>query len=130
MADDVGVDTDRLVSCVRGACDALSVEEASLGLMIVDGERMASVNEKHRGRPTATDVLSFPVDGPDLADWPDGAPPPELGDIVICPEAANDPLATLVVHGLLHLLGYDHETDDGEMLSLQDRLIAEQEPRE
>ncbi|MGI9540411.1 MAG: rRNA maturation RNase YbeY [Miltoncostaeaceae bacterium] len=130
MADAVGVDTDELVACVRSACHALSVRDASLGLMIVGAERMASVNAEHRGRASATDVLSFPLDGLELADWPDGAPPPELGDIVICPDAADEPLATLVVHGLLHLLGYDHETDDGEMLALQDRLLSAQEPRE
>ena len=50
---------------------------------------------------------------------------PELGDVVICPEAAQDPLGTLAVHGLLHLLGYDHEVDEGEMLALQDRLVDE-----
>jgi len=44
---------------------------------------------------------------------------------VICPEAAEDPMETLVVHGLLHLLGYDHETDEGQMLALQDQLLAE-----
>jgi probable rRNA maturation factor len=45
--------------------------------------------------------------------------------VIICPDAAEDPLATLVVHGLLHLLGYDHETDEGQMLALQDELLAE-----
>ncbi|MDX6647199.1 MAG: Endoribonuclease YbeY, partial [Miltoncostaeaceae bacterium] len=44
------------------------------------------------------------------------------------PEAAEDPLTTLAVHGLLHLLGYDHEADDGEMLALQDELVAEASP--
>ena len=47
---------------------------------------------------------------------------------MICPAAAQDPLETLAVHGLLHLLGYDHEADDGEMLALQDRLVAEAPP--
>ncbi len=68
-------------------------------------------------------MLAFPIDGPEVAATggrPTG-PPPELGDIVICPDAAQDPLGTLAVHGLLHLLGYDHEIDAGEMLALQDR---------
>jgi probable rRNA maturation factor len=65
------------------------------------------------------------VDGPEAREWPDGGPPPELGDVVICPDAAQEPLPTLAVHGVLHLLGYDHEVDDGEMLALQDRLVAE-----
>ncbi len=85
---------------------------------------MAELNGRHRGRPGPTDVLSFPVDGEDLDGWPDEGPPPELGDIVLCPDAAQEPLTTLLVHGLLHLLGYDHESDDGEMLALQDRLVA------
>jgi probable rRNA maturation factor len=69
-------------------------------------------------------VLAFPIDGPEvLAGWPVEGPAPELGDIVICPDAAQDPLRTLAVHGLLHLLGYDHEIDAGEMLALQDELL-------
>jgi probable rRNA maturation factor len=63
-------------------------------------------------------VLSFPVDGLDEL-----AGPRELGDIVICPPRTED-LREAVVHGTLHLLGMDHETDDGEMLVLQDELIA------
>jgi probable rRNA maturation factor len=61
-------------------------------------------------------VLSFPIDG----DGP-AAGPRELGDIVICPEQTED-LTEAVVHGVLHLCGYDHETDGGEMLALQDRV--------
>lgn len=63
-------------------------------------------------------MLSFPID----ADGP--APGPrELGDVVICPEHTED-LAEAVVHGVLHLCGYDHETDAGEMLALQDGVLA------
>jgi probable rRNA maturation factor len=63
-------------------------------------------------------VLSFPVD--------ESAPavgPRELGDVVICPDHTED-LAEAVVHGVLHLCGYDHETDEGEMLDLQRRVLA------
>jgi probable rRNA maturation factor len=63
-------------------------------------------------------VLSFPVDS--------AAPaigPRELGDVVICPEHSED-LHEAVVHGVLHLCGYDHETDEGRMLALQDQIIA------
>jgi probable rRNA maturation factor len=64
-------------------------------------------------------VLSFPVDeaGP-------AGGPRELGDVVICPEHTED-LAEAVVHGVLHLCGYDHESDDGEMLALQDGIMRE-----
>ncbi len=66
-------------------------------------------------------MLSFPVDGPG------GAEPRELGDIVICPAHTED-LGEAIVHGMLHLLGMDHETDDGEMLALQDELLRSAAP--
>jgi probable rRNA maturation factor len=118
-------DAAPLVARLVWACERLGVRRATLGLMVVDAAQMAAINGEHRGRPEPTDVLAFPVDGPDALDWPDDGPPPELGDVVICPEAAQEPLETLAVHGLLHLLGYDHETDEGQMLALQDRLLAE-----
>lgn len=120
-----GAGTAPLAARLAWACERLGVARASVGLMVVGSQEMARINGEHRGTPEPTDVLAFPVDGPELAGWPADGPPPELGDVVICPEAATDPLETLVVHGLLHLLGYDHEADDGEMLALQDRLMAE-----
>jgi probable rRNA maturation factor len=71
----------------------------------------------HRHRDEHTDVLSFPVDE-------EGAPagPRELGDVVICAEYTED-LFEAVVHGVLHLCGYDHERDEGEMLALQRRVL-------
>ena len=119
------MDTAPLVARLVWACERLGVRRASMGLRVVDAEEMAAINGEHRGTPEATDVLAFPVDGPEARDWPEDGPPPELGDVVICPQAARDPLETLAVHGLLHLLGYDHEVDEGEMLALQDRLVAE-----
>ena len=65
------------------------------------------------GRTGPTDVLSFPVD----EDGPVHGPR-ELGDVVICPEHTED-LLEAVIHGVLHLTGMDHETDEGEMLALQ-----------
>ena len=120
-----GADTAPLVVRLVWACDRLGVGRGSMGLMLVGPDEMAVINRDHRGTPEPTDVLAFPVDGPEAAGWPADGPPPELGDVVICPEAAQEPLETLAVHGLLHLLGYDHETDEGEMLALQDRLVAE-----
>ena len=79
--------------------------------------RIARLNREHRGRDRPTDVLSFPVDSEP------GAGPRELGDVVICPEHTEAVLEA-VVHGVLHLTGMDHETDDGEMLALQDRVMA------
>jgi probable rRNA maturation factor len=120
-----GVDLGPLVDRIVWACGRLGIASASVGLMVVGPDEMTAINGEHRGTASPTDVLAFPVDGPDALDWPPGGPPPELGDVVICPEAAEEPLPTLAVHGLLHLLGYDHEADTGEMLALQDRLVAE-----
>ena len=123
-----------LVASLRDAallvCGHFGVERATMAVMVVTPEHMAEVNAEHRGKPTPTDVLSFPVDGPVVRDgWPGDGPPAELGDVLICPEAATDPLPTLAIHGTLHLLGFDHETDDGEMLDLQDQLVARLEAR-
>jgi probable rRNA maturation factor len=126
---DLDVDVAPLVDLLRRVCDRLGVTRATLGLMIVTAEEMAAINGEHCQKPEPTDVLAFPVDGPEaLGAWPPDGPSPELGDIVICPDAAQEPLGTLAVHGLLHLLGYDHEIDAGEMLALQDTLLAEVTP--
>jgi len=83
----------------------------------VDEERIRELNRDHRGRDAPTDVLSFPIDEDAAV-----AGPRELGDVVICPEHTQD-LVEAVVHGVLHLCGYDHESDDGAMLALQDRVM-------
>lgn len=119
------IDARPLVERLVWTCERMGLEAAEVGLMVVQPDEMAAINGEHRGKPEPTDVLSFPVDGPEALDWPAGGPPPELGDIIICPESAQEELTTLVVHGVLHLLGHDHETDSGEMLALQDRLVDE-----
>ena len=97
---------------------AAGVDDGHLAIDLVDEARIRELNREHRGRDSPTDVLSFPVDGTGPV-----AGPRELGDVVICPEHTED-MAEAVVHGVLHLCGYDHETDDGEMLALQDRIVA------
>ena len=91
--------------------------EGHLAIELVGEERIQALNREHRGKDEPTDVLSFPVDeaGP-------SAGPRELGDVVICPEHTAD-LVEATVHGVLHLCGYDHETDDGEMLELQQQVL-------
>ena len=88
-----------------------------VAIAFVDAKRMAQLNREHRGRDAPTDVLSFPVD----EDRPTGAAPRELGDVVICREYTED-VPEAVIHGVLHLVGMDHERDEGEMLALQHEL--------
>jgi probable rRNA maturation factor len=95
------------------------VEDGHLAIELVDEERIRELNREHRGIDRPTDVLSFPVD-----EEAPPAGPRELGDVVICPEQAED-LEEAVVHGVLHLCGYDHDADEGEMLGLQGRVMAE-----
>jgi probable rRNA maturation factor len=106
--------------CVLTAA-RMGVQQAHVAIEFVDPERIAQLNGEHRNKPVPTDVLSFPIDG--IAARSPTAVPIELGDVVICPEHTLD-VREAVVHGMLHLLGMDHETDDGEMLELQRELLA------
>ncbi len=101
------------------AASARGVADGHVAIEFVGERRMRELNARHRGTDEPTDVLSFPVDGVE----PRAAGPRELGDIVICAQHTAD-VPEAVVHGMLHLLGMDHETDDGEMLELQRRLLA------
>jgi probable rRNA maturation factor len=121
------VDTARCRSLATAVLDELDLPgDTELAITFVDSSTMASLNREHMGHEGPTDVLSFPIDGADAPLEPDAevAPPPMLGDIVICPEVAaanasshagsyDDEVALLVVHGLLHLLGMDHAEPDG-----------------
>ena len=88
-----------------------------MAITLVESYAMRALNHDHRGRDEATDVLAFPVDEAESSPGPR-----ELGDVVICPEHTED-LFEAVVHGVLHLCGYDHERDEGEMLELQRRVL-------
>jgi probable rRNA maturation factor len=103
---------------VGAALHAAGVSEGHIGMEIVGEGRMRTLNYAARGVDEATDVLAFPID-----DTTEHAGPRELGDVFICPERATDETEA-AVHGALHLCGYDHETDDGEMLELQAKIIA------
>jgi probable rRNA maturation factor len=100
------------------ALRAAGLNEGHLAISFVDSARIRALNLEHRGIDRPTDVLSFPVDGTSPS-----AGPRELGDVVICREYTTD-VVEAVVHGVLHLCGYDHETDGGEMLALQDTVMA------
>ena len=122
------VDEPAAAAVLRSALAAEGVDSGEVGLEFVDERRIAELNEEHRGKPSATDVLSFPIDGRALL--PEGVPR-QLGDLVVCPAVASaegTPIATLLVHGVLHLVGYDHETDGGAMLARQNELLSEVAP--
>jgi probable rRNA maturation factor len=103
---------------VTTALFAAGVEEGHIAVEIATEERIADLNRTHRGKDEPTDVLAFPVDGA----GPEPGPR-ELGDVVVCPPQCAD-VTEAVVHGTLHLCGYDHEADQGEMLDLQAQVMA------
>ena len=103
---------------VAAALRVASVEQGHLSVELVDPEAMRALNLAHRGIDRPTDVLAFPIDGPGEV-----AGPRELGDVVICPAHSAD-VREVAVHGVLHLCGFDHETDDGEMLDKQGHVMA------
>jgi probable rRNA maturation factor len=107
-----------LRSAVATALAAAGVENGHLAVEVVDAERIRELNRDHRGKDSPTDVLAFPIDELDPV-----AGPRELGDVAICPEHCSD-VTEAAVHGVLHLCGYDHETDAGEMLELQASVLA------
>ena len=112
---------ESLSRLVAIALASAGIEEGHLAVEFVDAERIAELNAAHRGVEGATDVLSFPVD--EDIELPGPPALRELGDVVICPEHTVD-LTEAVVHGVLHLVGMDHETDDGEMLALQAEIVS------
>ena len=102
---------------VAAALAAAGIDEGHLAVELVDEVRIRELNREHRDKDAPTDVLAFPIDELDPI-----AGPRELGDVAICPEHCSD-VTEAAVHGVLHLCGYDHEIDEGEMLALQARVI-------
>ena len=118
------VDTESWTTFAAKALAAIGNGESSATIAFVSDKRIRELNRQFRGIDKATDVLSFPADGPDESN---------LGDIAISAETAatqarenglsfDGEIAQLILHGLLHLSGYDHETDNGEMNRLELRL--------
>jgi probable rRNA maturation factor len=125
---------------------------AELSLLFVTETEIAELNEMYMGKAGATDVLAFPIDSAEAEIVLTGAPPSRgpdrsppdpadmpllLGDVVVCPAVAvrqapdhagtvDDELALLVVHGTLHVLGYDHaDPDEGERMRSRERVLLE-----
>jgi len=131
---DSTLDVDGLVALARTVLAGEGVPNAELSVSFVTEEEMAGLHERYVGEPGPTDVLSFPLDDGDADE--DGVR--ILGDVVIAPAvaAANNPddpaseLRLLLVHGILHLLGHDHDEDDGkaEMWARQERYTGVRVP--
>lgn len=125
------VDVARWSALLSAALGAVGVAApAEVGLAFIDVAEMTELNIEHMGGTGPTDVLAFPIDG--AAAVP-GDQPAMVGDIVICPEVAarapqalDDELALLVVHGALHLVGHDHAEPDetAVMKSLEQELLG------
>ena len=132
------LDELELVACARYVMGEMKVHpQADLCLRLVDEAAMEQLHLQWMDEPGPTDVLSFPMDElrPGSDDEP--TPPGLLGDIVLCPEVAGkqataaghtgaDEMHLLTVHGVLHILGYDHAEpeEEREMFALQNKLLS------
>ena len=99
------VDVDSATALAQAVLAAEGVLDGELGLAFVPAEEMRALKREHLGIDEPTDVLSFPIDGRD--ELPPGVPR-ALGDVVLCPDVVGREWRGPLVHGLLHLLGYDH----------------------
>lgn len=134
-----GLHAERWAGLAAAVLRDEGVRRGELGLHFVDPGAMSELNSSHMGSPGPTDVLAFPIDGAG-----DTVRMPEqvllLGDVVVCPAHAaeqapdhaggghdgslGDELALLVVHGVLHVLGYDHQSDaDASTMQARERQL-------
>ncbi len=143
VSNESGMDVSEpeLMSVARFAIASMDVHPAAeLSMVLVDSATMADLHMRWMDLPGPTDVMSFPMDELEPGGRPDAPDPGPamLGDIVLCPSFAADQaaaaghpleheLALLTVHGVLHLLGYDHAepAEEKEMFDLQNRILAE-----
>jgi probable rRNA maturation factor len=108
---------DAAIELAQAVLGSEGIQEGELGLAFVGADEMRSLKRTHLGIDESTDVLAFPLDGRD--ELPEGVPR-QLGDVVLCPQVVGDRWREPLVHGLLHLLGYDH---GDEMESREQELL-------
>jgi probable rRNA maturation factor len=111
------VDEAAAVELAQRVLAAEGMDEGELGLVFVPPEESRALKQEHLGIDEATDVLSFPLDGREQL--PEGLPR-ALGDLVLCPQVVGEAWRQPLVHGLLHLLGYDH----GDEMEERERMYA------
>src|SRR5215210_5790031 len=99
------VDEEAAVELVRRVLSAEGIGDGEVGLAFVEPDEARRLKREHLGVDEAADVLAFPIDARD--ELPEGVPR-QLGDVVVCPEVARDDWRQALVHGVLHLLGYEH----------------------
>ena len=113
------VDAAGAESLAREVLTTEGIAAGDLGIFFATPSEMRALKLQHLGIEEATDVLSFPIDGRDQL--PEGVPR-QLGDVVLCPQVVGDAWRAPLVHGLLHLLGYDHGE---EMERREQQLLPE-----
>jgi probable rRNA maturation factor len=113
----ISLEEPALVDLCRATLAAEGVETGELGVTLVGPDEMRALKREHLGLDEPTDVLSFPIDGRD--ELPSGMPR-QLGDVVLCPKVIGEEWRWPLVHGLLHLLGYDH----GEAMERRERDLV------
>jgi probable rRNA maturation factor len=101
----VAVNEHEVVRLVLRVLEEEGIADGELGLAFVDGEEARALKLEHLGIDETPDVLSFPIDGRE--EVPAGVPR-QLGDVIVCPQVVGEDWREPLVHGLLHLLGYDH----------------------
>jgi probable rRNA maturation factor len=101
----VDVEAEAAAALAREVLAAEGVDEGELGVAFVGPDEMRQLKREHLGIDETTDVLSFPIDARD--ELPEGVPR-QLGDAILCPQVVGEAWRAPLVHGLLHLLGYDH----------------------
>ena len=99
------MDEGSVVAVARDVLAAEGIDDGELGLAFVAPDESRALKREHLGIDEATDVLSFPIDG--IEPVAEGVPR-LLGDVVLCPQVVGEQWRAPLVHGLLHLLGYDH----------------------
>ena len=131
----VACNEDQIVDVAAFALDKMGIHpDSDLGITLVDEDEITKLHIQWMNLPGPTDVLSFPMD--ELKPFSASDGPGIIGDIVICPQFAakqatkhstEDEISLLTVHGVLHLLGFDHveEEEHKVMFGLQDKTLAE-----